>query len=496
VPTDLIELDGKTEIQRALGTSDRREAERNARRVAVEFDAIFEGLRAETPEVDPLSETDDYDPNRQLGPMTPDEKAALDRALKEEASRDPSVARLLAQDAKQVRKLEKRQQRLADIEEAVRRVLGKDTPAQTHNNHHSPATPPATPQARQVSATLTKGVQAPVSTTAQQVQDKSLRALARHWEKARTPGTRSAAAFHRTVERFIQMVGDIPVPKITKLQVVAFKDAMVTAGIGATAINAALDQMQTLCRYAIGQAWIDTSPATGVRLEVKKRSAKGVRPPFDVATLNRIFSNRIYTEGYRPAAGRGEAAYWLPLLGVFTGARVEELCQLRPEDLYEEDYRDATGKPARCWVLRLVNNEEHGQGVKNVYSVRRIPLHLTLIELGFIAHVKAQTGKPRIFHELRKDKHGVESSLWSAWWIQRMLRAECAPTSPKMVYHSFRHTWKDVSRECGISKELADAIQGHSEADASSKYGGEFFPLRPLVDAMNRFEIHGLELPS
>jgi hypothetical protein len=65
-----------------------------------------------------------------------------------------------------------------------------------------------------------------------------------------------------------------------------------------------------------------------------------------------------------------------------------------------------------------------------------------------------------------------------------------------MVYHSFRHTWKDVSRERGISKELADAIQGHSEADASSKYGGEFFPLRPLVDAMNRFEIHGLELPS
>jgi integrase len=476
VPTDLIELYGKSEIQRALGTSDRREAERNARRVAVEFDSIFEGLRNPTQATQPGTYWDAL-PLEQIEAAEED-ASSLDQQI---AEHDDALA--LA-----ARKEKKRQQRLADIEEAVRRVLGK--------SHHSPATPLTTQQARQVSATLAKGVQAPVSTTAQQAQDKSLRVLARHWEKARTPGTRSAAAFHRTVERFIQMVGDILVPKITKLQIVEFKDALVTAGIGAAAINAALDQMQTLCRYAIGQAWIDTSPATGVRLEVKKRSAKGVRPPFDLATLNRIFSNRIYTEGYRPAAGRGEAAYWLPLLGLFTGARVEELCQLRPEDLYQEDYRDATGKPARCWVLRLVNNEEHGQGVKNVYSVRRIPLHRTLIELGFVTHVKAQTGKPRIFHELRKDKHGVESSLWSAWWIQRMLRAECAPTSPKMVYHSFRHTWKDISRECGISKELADAIQGHSEADASSNYGGEFFPLRPLVDAMAKFEIHGLVLPA
>ena len=473
VPTDLIKLYGKSEIQRALGTSDRREADRLSRKVAVEIDELFEGLRNPIPAAARQGTYWDALPLEQIEAAEED-ASSLDQQV---AEHDDALVRA-------TRKEKKRQQRLADIEEAIRRVLGKDTPAQTHNNHHSPATPPATPQARQV------------STTAQQAQDKSLRALGRHWEKARTPGTRSAAAFHRTVERFIQMVGDMPVPKITKLHIVEFKDAMVTAGIGATAINASLDHMQTLCRYAVGQAWIDTSPATGVRLEVKKRSAKGVRPPFDVATLNRIFSNRVYTENYRPAAGRGEAAYWLPLLGLFTGARVEELCQLRPEDLYEEDYRDATGKPAKCWVLRLVDNEEHGQGVKNVYSVRRIPVHRTLIDLGFVEHVKEQVGKSRVFHELRKDKHGVESSLWSAWWIQRMLRAECEPTSPKMVFHSFRHTWKDISRECGISKELADAIQGHSEADASSNYGGEFFPLRPLVDAMNSYQVHGVKLPD
>jgi integrase len=112
-----------------------------------------------------------------------------------------------------------------------------------------------------------------------------------------------------------------------------------------------------------------------------------------------------------------------------------------------------------------------------------------------VKYAQQQKGKPRVFHELRKDKHGVESSLWSAWWISRMLRTECAPTSPKMVFHSFRHTFKDVCRECGISKELGDALQGHSEGDASSNYGGEFYPLRPLVEAMQKYEVHGVKLP-
>ena len=35
--------------------------------------------------------------------------------------------------------------------------------------------------------------------------------------------------------------------------------------------------------------------------------------------------------------GAGEAAYWLPLLALFTGARLEELAQLRVSDLASEE---------------------------------------------------------------------------------------------------------------------------------------------------------------
>ena len=57
------------------------------------------------------------------------------------------------------------------------------------------------------------------------------------------------------------------------------------------------------------------------------------RLPFDQADLQAIFSSPVSTEGARPKPGRGEAAYWLQPLALFSGARMEELGQLRPSDI-------------------------------------------------------------------------------------------------------------------------------------------------------------------
>ncbi|MBC8735623.1 hypothetical protein F6X40_01925 [Paraburkholderia sp. UCT31] len=486
VPVDLVDAFGKSEHQQALGSAKRSEADKLARQAAVELDRIFDKLRAElnAPNV-PVSATPDYGPIAREAAEDAELDMYASAALFEEPL-DVQFANHDEQLAREARQAQRRQQRVADMKEAIRGVLG-DT------NGHAPhivtalaalVVPPQAP---------TKAAPAPLET---RPMDRSLDTLARLWEKDRQPESRAALAFHRAVDRFHAKMGRVAVPRITKAQIVALKDALEAEGVGPTSVDQTLNNLRTLFTYAIGKAWIETNPATGVKREGKKKHARTARPPFDLATLNRIFAHRIYTEDYRPEAGRGEAAYWLPLLGLYTGARVEELCQLSPDNVHEESYRDDSGKERKAWVMQLINSEEHGQSVKNSYSVRRIPVHQELIRLGFVKYARAQTGKPRIFHELRKDKYGVESSLWSAWWIQRMLRAECKPTSPKMVFHSFRHTFKDVCRECGITKEIADALQGHSEGDASSNYGGEFFPLRPLVGAMASYAIHGLKLPG
>lgn len=324
---------------------------------------------------------------------------------------------------------------------------------------------------------------------------RSMAAAFDAWERIRKPTSQPKDAMLRAVNRFKEIVGDLAVTRVTKTHIVQYRNKMEESGVKPTSISQCLANLHSLFNVAIGEAWIEINPAKGVKLEVKKKGAKAARPPFDVATLNNIFSNRIYTESYRPGAGIGEAAYWLPLLGLFTGARIEELVQLTPDDIYEEMYRDSAGMENKVWVVRITESEESGQSVKNFQSVRRIPLHSEIISRGFVDYVQSKRGQRRIFPGMKLNKHGVESHMWSQWWI-RLVRNECYPTSPKMVFHSFRHTFKDVCRECGIRKEVADAMQGHSEGDSSGNYGAEFYPLRPLVEALETYQVHGVKLPA
>lgn len=42
---------------------------------------------------------------------------------------------------------------------------------------------------------------------------------------------------------------------------------------------------------------------------------------------------------------------------------------------------------------------------------------------------------------------------------------------PRVVPHSLRHTFKDLGRDAGISKEVSDFITGHGQGDVAGKYG-------------------------
>jgi hypothetical protein len=51
-------------------------------------------------------------------------------------------------------------------------------------------------------------------------------------------------------------------------------------------------------------------------------------------------------------------------------------------------------------------------------------------------------------------------------------------------------------REVEIPKEINDALTGHESGDVGDKYGGDLYPLRPLVNAIARYKVPGLVLPS
>ena len=457
IPSDLISFYSKTEIQRALGTSDRREAERLVRAAGAALDAEFQEarkqLKAAPPPPPVLSvPTGVRDPF----PATHEELQYWEQSVHEQSQDE--YAR------------EEADERAEQLIQALRRA-GRDLP------HYQPEEAAPTSNGHAEDA-LPKGGKA-----------QSLDLLVKKWASERKPDKRTIAIMQRVVRVFGELVGTIAPARIEPRHVVSFKDALLKAKQTPANTNSYLTNLSTLLNYAAVNLLIKSNPARGIKVQVSKR-AKEKRRPWTMTELNKLLAGPVHAKGQRPKGGAGEAAYWLPLLGLFTGARLEELAQMRPEDVREASYTDAEGKHVRAWVLDIADHGE-GQEVKTASSRRTVPAHAELVRLGFIDFAQAAKGRARLFHELRPDTMGAEAGNWGKWF-GKYKRAQ-GVTDAKVVFHSLRHTWKALAREAGIPEDVSDAITGHRGGGVGRSYGGAF-PLRPMVEAMARYRVIGMKL--
>lgn len=198
------------------------------------------------------------------------------------------------------------------------------------------------------------------------------------------------------------------------------------------------------------------------------------KAPFGLDELKAIFSLDVFTEGVRPAGGKGEASYWMPLLLLWTGARPEEIAQLMVDDVRQ----DVDGR----WTLTITDEGEHPhKGHRRLKTTEketgrrtfRIPqLLLSLNFLEYVGHLK-QAGTKALFPHLRtKGARGYLHAGWSEWW-SKYLRTKriLPPTGGFRPMREFRDYWASVARECGIPKEAHVYLMGHAPQDVNDTYG-------------------------
>jgi len=180
-------------------------------------------------------------------------------------------------------------------------------------------------------------------------------------------------------------------------------------------------------------------------LKTNKR-ANARRDVFSDDDLSKLFSSKQYTQGKHKRASH----HWAPLLAIFTGARLGEICSLSKEDVRHDKNSD-------FWYLDINGN------VKTDCSVRFIPIHQQLIKLGFINFVKGQSN--RLFPELQKTKNGYGDTL-SKWFNNTYLNASNCNVgqlaSENKCFHSFRHTFLDAFKQQGLNLLIAEELAGHS----------------------------------
>ncbi len=233
--------------------------------------------------------------------------------------------------------------------------------------------------------------------------------------------------------------------------------------------------------------WAD--PFSNMRLDEEEPN----REPWQLEELRILFSSSVFTQRLRPTAGRGEAAYWLPLLALFTGARLGELAPLTVADI-------ATDEPTGISTIRVTEDLEQGRRLKNVGSRRVVPVHPELVRLGFmpfVAQVRDGSGsEARLFPLLTPGPKGGLGEAWSKWF-GRYIRG-LGITNRASVFHSFRHSFKDALRAAGVSEDVNDALTGHSGGGVGRTYGAKEmvrrFGLSVLAQAVAKVAYPGLDL--
>lgn len=188
------------------------------------------------------------------------------------------------------------------------------------------------------------------------------------------------------------------------------------------------------------------------------------RPWFKRGTVDRNSEGRFHH--YRAFH------YWLPLIGFFTGARINELCQLYLDDIKQDD---------AGFYFFEINSERADQSLKTINSRRKIPLHPTLIKLGLINYCEAlkKAGHERLFPELPYHSVKGYGDKASDWFNRSLLKERLGfEKDSKKSFHSFRHTFSTRLKQAGIDSETRAQFVGHirGSGETENRYSKDHPP--------------------
>ncbi|NKJ70554.1 site-specific integrase [Vibrio chemaguriensis] len=251
---------------------------------------------------------------------------------------------------------------------------------------------------------------------------------------------------------------------------VIFKNAALPKpkpSLSLTTVKGIIEKFSTFLNWSKAHGYVKDN----VFYRLPKKSEKGgkKRLCFSDQHLAAIFKMK----DYKSHSYLHPYYYWVPLLGRYTGARLNEICQLTIDDILQVD-------GVQC--LKIWDNVE-GQSVKNTSSIRLIPIHNELIAKGFLAFVNSKS-KGRLFPELPLIK-GYYSHNASKWFQRRR---DSLGLGKGLDAHSFRHTFINELKQLGVSKEIIECIVGHKHnSESFDTYSEQYRPriLAPVVNMID-----------
>ncbi len=233
-------------------------------------------------------------------------------------------------------------------------------------------------------------------------------------------------------------------------------------------LNRYLAALGSFCKWLVAHGYLNEVPTSGMFIKIDKAKQKVF--PYKPDDLQAIFTSPLYTGAasedapHRPGTVFvRDHRFWLPLMSLFSGARLGELCQLTVDDLTELQGR---------WVFRITTESSEEQRLKTKGSQRIVPVHSQLVELGIVDHLEQvrKQGHRWLFPEITPCSRSTRSGKMSDFYRKYVKRIG-VKTDKSVNFHSFRHSFADALRRAGHLDSQFAFLLGHTQNNVTGRYG-------------------------
>ena len=234
-------------------------------------------------------------------------------------------------------------------------------------------------------------------------------------------------------------------------------------------VNKLIQRCSTWLNWVIRKGYYeDGNIFHGKSIPSNTRKDKPTRELFSNVQLKLIFGKNYLNSTLNSTSPCKFVFYWVGIFGLFHGLRLQEILQLHMKDIYPLN---------KVWVIDI-NEDTKDKKLKTRNSKRIIPLHQTLIDLGFLDYynILEKKGKERLFHELSLGRDGYTKNP-SRFFNDYLRKLDIKSATKKYDFHSLRHTCNNSLIQKDVIEEHRNDYLGWEQTGMSKKvYGKPFEP--------------------
>ena len=275
---------------------------------------------------------------------------------------------------------------------------------------------------------------------------------------------------HEDGRNFVEVLKKLPVNRsksYSRLTIEQLLQLQHTQTLSHKTILKHTERVSALFNWAINQGYTSQNVFRGKLEPIRKTEV--VEKHFTTQEMDLILGDKLTADSL--AVNKPER-YWVTMLSAYSGARLNEICQLNVSDIQKTD---------GIWALNL-NADSDDKTIKTEAGNRTIPLHPKLIDLGLLDYVRQiqNQNQDKLFPNLKKMKSTGYGTMISRWFAKYLKKLGIKKKGKN--FHSFRHTVVNKLITKKVYEPFIRELIGHSHGSITMDVYGGKKPLEVLLN--------------